>query len=41
MEKGKTKKVQNKIVLENKPLNEVVVGIDLGTTNTCAAILKW
>ena len=29
-----------RIVLENKPLNDDVIGIDLGTTNTCAAIVK-
>ena len=37
-EENKTEEIR--IVLENKPLNDVVIGIDLGTTNTCAAIVK-
>ena len=38
--KNQNKSEKIRIVLENKLLNNHVIGIDLGTTNTCAAILK-
>ena len=38
--KNQNKSEKIRRVLENKPLNNVVIGIDLVITNTCAAILK-
>ena len=36
---NQNKSEEIRIVLEDEPLKDVVIGIDLGTTNTCAAIL--